>query len=176
MEPTPITPTAPERASQEIIQERVRTLTRPYERKMTDTQWLEVKLRAEAGEPYDAIAASYPIGVSSIEKKAQLQRWATPARVSKGLRNELPKDDPASIVADIWRERGLEARETIHDGASKALKRFFAMAPVPQSFGEAQIAAKLLNDAIKPPEEQQSNGNVNLAILTAVGFTPRIQD
>lgn len=143
---------------------------------MTSTQWLEVRARAELGEPYDTIAARFPIGVSAIEKKAQLQKWTTPARISKGMRNELPKDDPASIVADVWKERGLKARETVYMGASKALDRFFAMAPVPQSFGEAQIAAKLLNDAIKPPEEQQANGNVNLAILTAVGFTPRIQD
>lgn len=50
------------------------------------------------------------------------------------------------------------------------------MAPVPQSFGEAAIAHKLMNDAISPPEEQQSHGNVNLAILTAVGFSPRVSD
>jgi hypothetical protein len=50
------------------------------------------------------------------------------------------------------------------------------MSPIPQSFGEAAIANKLMNDAIKPPDEQQSSGSVNLAILTAVGFTPRVSD
>lgn len=50
------------------------------------------------------------------------------------------------------------------------------MAPVPQSFGEAAIAAKLMNEAITPPEDHQPNTNVNLAILTAVGFSPRVSD
>ena len=144
--------------------------------KMTKTQWLEVKARAEAGEAYDSIASLYPIGTSAIVKKAVLERWVTPRRLQKGLRGELSADDPASASATVWRERGEAARETVFHGARKSLDRFFAMAPVPQSFGEAAIAHKLMRDAISPPEEQQPHGNVNLAILTAVGFSPRTQD
>jgi len=144
--------------------------------KMSKTDWLEVKARAEAGEAYESIAARFPIGTSAIVKKAVNERWVTPRRLAKGMRGELSADDPASASAAIWKERRENARETVFQGASKALQRFFAMAPVPQSFGEAAIAHKLMNDAISPPDEQVNHTNVNLAVLTQVGFSPRMQD
>lgn len=149
---------------------------KPFQRKMTDLQWAEVRVRAEAGEPYEAISALYPITVSSIEKRSYLERWVTPTRIQKAVRGELQPDDPAHAAANVWLARKEQARETVFHGAKKALDRFFAMSPVPQSFSEAQIAHKLMNDAISPPEEQESRGNINLAILTSVGFQPRIQE
>lgn len=143
---------------------------------MSKADWLEVKARAEAGEAYESIAARFPIGTSAIVKKAVNERWVTPRRLAKGMRGELSADDPASASATLWRERGETARETVFQGARKSLERFFALAPVPQSFGEAAIAHKLMKDAISPPEEQQSHGNINLAVLTQVGFSPRMQD
>lgn len=143
---------------------------------MTRTQWLEVKARAESGEAYDVIATQYPIGVQSIKDRASSERWVTPTRLQKGVRGELSQDDPATAAANVWVARKEQARETVFQGTRKSLERFFAMAPVPQSFGEAAIAAKLMNEAITPPEDHQPNTNVNLAILTAVGFSPRVSD
>jgi hypothetical protein len=144
--------------------------------KMSKAQWLEVKARAEAGEAYESIAARFPIGTSAIVKKAVNERWVTPRRLQKGLRGELSANDPASAAAAVWAERKQDARETVFQGARKSLERFFAMAPVPQSFGEAAIANKLMNDAISPPEEQASHTNVNLAVLTQANFSPRMQE
>ena len=144
--------------------------------KMSKTQWLEVKARAESGEAYEAIASQYPVVVQTIKDRASQEQWCTPARIQRGVRGELAKDDPAAAAATVWVARKEQARETVFQGAKRSLERFFAMAPVPQSFGEAAIAAKLMNEAITPPEENQSSGNVNLAILTAVGFTPRVSD
>ncbi len=144
--------------------------------KMSKADWLQVKARAESGESYDSIAALFPIGTSAIVKKAVTEKWVTPRRLAKGMRGELSANDPAAASAAIWKERRETARETVFQGARKSLERFFAMAPIPQSFGEAAIAAKLMQDSISPPEEQQGNGSVNLAILTSVGFTPRTAD
>lgn len=144
--------------------------------KLSKAQWNEVKVRAEAGEPYEVLANSMSIGVSSIWNKAHSEGWVTPRRLQKGLRGELSKDDPATASANQWLLRKQEAREAQFMAMTKAVQRFAAMAPVPQTFGEAAIAYKLLNEAVTPPEEIESKGNVNLAILTAVGFQPRIQE
>ena len=144
---------------------------------MTKTQWLEVKARAEAGEAYDSIASLYPIGTSAIVKKAVLERWVTPRRLQKGLRGELSADDPASASATVWKERKEEARESTFQAMNKAFQRFAAMAPVPQTFAEAALALKMRDQAIDPEAGKEGgNGNVNLAILTSVGFTPRVSD
>jgi hypothetical protein len=143
---------------------------------MSPTQWAEVKLRAEQGESYEAIANLYPITAKAIDKRCQDEKWSTPRRVNKALRGELPEDDPAQAAANVWRTRKAEARETVFQGARKSLERFFAMAPIPQSFSEAAIAHKLMSDSISPPEEQENKGSINLAILTQVGFQPRIQE
>ena len=161
------------RADMETIKQRVRDITKP---KMTKLMWGEAKLRAESGESYEALSLEYPATEQTIRQRAYVERWLTPARIQKGVRGELTADDPDNAASQLWIKRKEEARETIHKGAKDALSRFFAMAPVPQSFGEAAIAKKMLDEAITPPEEQESKGNINLALLTTVGFTPRIQD
>lgn len=149
---------------------------KPYQPKATPTQWAEIKLRAEQGEPYEDIAKLYPISVSSIEKKASVERWATPARIQRAVKGLLPPDDPAIPAANVWLQRKEDLRESTFNGAKKALDRFFAMSPVPQSFSEAALAHKLAKEAISPPEEAQPNQNISLAILTQVGFQPTIED
>lgn len=174
MEPTPITPTAPERASQEVVQERVRELTKP---KMTSTQWLEVKARAEAGETYDSIALQYPVAAGTITQRAHHEAWVTPRRLQKGLKGQLSQDDPAQAAANVWLQRKEEARESTFQAMNKAFNRFAAMAPVPQTFAEAALALKMRDQAIDPDaDKEQNKGNINLAVLTQVGFAPRIQE
>jgi adenosylcobinamide amidohydrolase len=74
----------------------------------------------------------------------------------------------------MWTERGEEGREAIYQGTKKALQRFFAMAPVPQTFAEAATAAKLMKEAINPNEGKEANqGGINIAVLTHQGFVPR---
>jgi hypothetical protein len=144
-------------------------------RKMTRLQWLEVKVRAESGESYHSIAAAYPIGIDSIKKRAVTERWVTPRRLQQGVRGELSQSDPATAAANVWLKRKEEARESTFQGASRALSRFFAMAPVPQSFAEAILAKKMLDQAINPElVNEAGKGDVNLAVLTAVGFAPRV--
>ena len=146
-------------------------------RKMTRLQWAEVKVRAEAGESYGSIAAAYPIGIDSIKKRAISERWVTPRRLQQGVRGELAQDDPATAAANVWLKRKEEARESTFQGASKAISRFFAMAPVPQNFSEAALAMKMRDQAIDPDAGSDAGrGNVNLAVLTSVGFAPRIQE
>jgi hypothetical protein len=145
--------------------------------KMTKLQWMEVKVRAESGEPYDEIIASYPIGIDSIKKRAVAEQWVTPRRLQQGIRGELAQDDPATAAANVWISRKAQARENAYYGAKNALDRFFAMAPVPQSFAEAAMAKKMLDQAIDPEDgNEATKGNINLAILTSVGFQPRIQE
>lgn len=145
--------------------------------KMSKADWLQVKARAESGESYDSIAALFPIGTSAIVKKAVLEKWVTPRRLAKGMRGELSANDPAAASAAIWKERKEKSREMTYQGAQKSLERFFAMAPVPQTFGEAAIALKMRDQAIDPDAGKESgNGSVNLAILTSVGFTPRVSE
>ena len=144
--------------------------------KMSKTQWLEVKARAELGESYESIAMLFPINPQSMRDRATKEKWCTPARIERGMRNELAHDDPAQAVANVWKERKELARNTVYNGTRKALDRFFAMSPIPQSFSEAAIAAKLMNDSISPPEDNQPSVNMNLAVLTSVGFSPRQSD
>jgi hypothetical protein len=146
-------------------------------RKMTELQWMEVKVRAEAGERYGSIAAAYPIGIDSIKKRAISDRWVTPRRLQQGVRGELSQDDPATAAANVWVKRKEEARESSFQSASMALSRFFAMAPVPQSFAEAVLAKKILDQAIHPElGNEAGKGDVNISVLTAVGFTPRVAE
>lgn len=144
--------------------------------KMTPIQWTEVRLRAEAGEPYEAIAALYPVTAGTIKHEAHSQKWLTPARIQRGVRGELKPDDPAQAAANLWVIRKEQARESVFHGARKMVERGFAMAPVPQTVGELALAVKLMNEAISPPEENHSTVNMNLAVLTSVGFTPKVQD
>jgi hypothetical protein len=81
--------------------------------------------------------------------------------------------DPASQVAALWASRKEGQREALYQGTNKALQRFFALAPVPQTFSEAAIAEKLLSKSIDPDASQSSQSNVSIQLLATQGFQPR---
>lgn len=145
--------------------------------KMTKLQWAEVKVRAEQGEAYETISACYPVTVGTIQQRAHHEAWVTPTRIQKAVRGELPADDPAQAAANVWAKREEEARESTFQTMNKAFQRFAAMSPVPQTFAEAALALKMRDQAIRPDVGNEGfKGNLNLAILTSVGFQPRIQE
>lgn len=141
--------------------------------KATPQQWAQMQALAEAGVPYPEIAADFPVGVDSIRKRSTERQWVTPARLLKAAKGQLSADDPATLVANLWKERGEQSREDIYQGAHKALQRFFALAPVPQSFNEAATAAKLLKEAITPVALNENNSNLSVTILANSGFCPK---
>lgn len=132
-----------------------------------------MKALAEQGVPLLELAQRYPVTIATIKDKSHKERWITPARINRGIAGKLDDNDPANAVAQLWKEREEQQRETIYNGASSALKRFFALSPVPQSFQEAAVAKKLVDEAIKPKDENASNNTLNLAILTQSSFKPQ---
>jgi hypothetical protein len=142
--------------------------------KVSKEQWATIKALAEAGKPYDSIAKDYPITTSTIKARSTDERWVTPRRLARAAKGKLAADDPATAVANLWKERGTKSREKTFTGASKALERFFALSPVPDNFQEAAVAAKLMNEAISPPSESDNSTQVNLAILTTQDFEPSL--
>lgn len=146
-------------------------------RKITDEQWDIIKALYCAGKSSAEIAKDYPITSSAIRKRATLQKWPTPSRINRAIKTGArPTDDPAAAIADLWEQRKQEGRESVYQGAQKALQRFFAMSPVPQSFQEAQIAHKMMEKAIDPSEGKALQTNVNLQVLTSKEFSPRVID
>lgn len=143
------------------------------QKKVSDEDWSIIRALAEAGQPYADISERFNIQPNTISKRASLERWVTPMRLSKASAGELSANDPASAVASLWAGRKEKSREVTFQGASKALDRFFAMAPVPQSFSEAAIALKMMDQAITPPSEQDNSHNINIAVLTQAGFAPK---
>lgn len=135
--------------------------------------WPIIRALAEAGQPYKEIAEKYNIKPDTIAQRASEERWVTPRRLAKAQAGGLSVTDPASAVAALWSERKEKSREATFQGASKALDRFFAMAPVPQSFSEAAIALKMMDQAITPPSEADQSHNINIAVLTQAGFAPK---
>jgi len=148
-----------------------RRFTNAFQR-VPDHEWKAIQHMAESGVDYKEIGEQFGVTQHCIRKRATKQRWATPMRVSKARKGELAVNDPASLVAALWRDRGEQSREATYQGARKALDRFFAMAPVPQSFAEAATAHKLMQAAIDPNGESSSTRNVNLQILSSQGFQP----
>ena len=142
--------------------------------KVSREQWAVIRSLAEAGKPYDTIAKDYPITSATIRGRSTNERWVTPKRLVKAAKGKLAADDPATAVANLWKERGTKSREKTFTGPSKALERFFALSPVPDNFQEAAVAAKLMNEAISPPSESDNSTQVNLAILTAQNFEPSL--
>ena len=141
--------------------------------KVSKEQWATIKALAEAGKPYDSIAEDYPITTSTIKARSTDERWVTPRRLARAAKGKLAADDPATAVANLWKERGTKSREKTFTGASKALERFFALSPVPDNFQEANLALKMVNEAISPPSESDNSTQVNLAILTQ-SFEPTL--
>jgi hypothetical protein len=91
----------------------------------------------------------------------------------KANKGTLPVDDPAMAVAALWKGRGDSVREQLYQGSRKALERFFAMSPVPQSFAEAATAEKLLSKAIDPSSERLQSQGTPVNILAANNFQPK---
>ena len=127
------------------------------------------------GMPAPELAVKYGIKPATINKWASKEKWPSPGRVSRAQKHPVAEaNDPAAAIAQMWTERGEQGRETVYQGANKAIQRFFAMAPVPQTFAEAATAVKLMKEAINPNEgKEQSQGGINIAVLTHQGFVPR---
>jgi hypothetical protein len=145
-------------------------------KKLSSEDMEAIKTRFCAGESARAIAADFDISPETVRKYSSLHKWptVTRAKLAQAKPQEYPVTDPAAQLADIWTQRKAEARETIFHGSTNALRRFFAMSPVPQSFAEAKIAKDMLDKAIDPDAENPSvKANINLAVLTQQDFSPR---
>lgn len=137
-----------------------------------DEDWPVIRSLMEAGAKAPDVAKKYGISPVTINTRACKEKWATPARVAKA-KNQIIEGDPASAVAALWSDRKVAARESIYQGSQKALQRFFALAPTPQSFSEAAIASKLLNQAIDPDAASGNSQSTTVNILQANGFQPK---
>ena len=142
-------------------------------KKVSDEDWNLIRELYCAGANANDLAARFGIKPCTIHKKASVNKWVTPMKLAIAAKRGVPTDDPAGAVAELWKQRQGEARESIYQGSKKALDRFFAMAPVPASFAEAAIAEKMLNKAIDPTEGKTVQQNVNLSLLTSNDFSPR---
>ena len=141
--------------------------------KVSRIQWKAIRALIEAGEPAKAVASQYGICSSTIHKRSSDELWVTKQRLTKASKGQLKADDPATVIANLWKRRGDESRENVFQGASKALSRFFAMSPVPATFQEAATAKKMLDQAINPDADSTNHSTINLAVLTQAGFTPK---
>jgi hypothetical protein len=135
--------------------------------------WPAIRHLAESGVRYKEIAERFDISVSTIEKRSVIEKWLTPQRLAKARNGNVSTNDPALAVVDVWKAREAESREQVHNGMSKAIERFLAMSPVPQSFAEAATAIKLRDQAINPSGFNDTKGNVSISILATKGFTPQ---
>lgn len=154
------------------------TLTRvDPNKKVSDADWEVIKALYCAGAKATELAPRWGIKPGTINTKASKEKWPSPLRVAQAAKNPIAEsDDPAQALAALWTERGEQSRESTYNGAKKALDRFWALAPVPTSFQEAAIANKMLKEAIEPegPKDSQANSHqVNIAVLTNSGFTPK---
>lgn len=174
MDHTPISQSNQEPISDTLPEARPVLTARCPQRKCTDEQWACIRSMIEAGAAAPDVAKSYGLAPATINTKAHKECWATPRRVAAALAsNDQNVDDPAALVAAIWAKRKEDARESLFQGASKSLSRFFALAPVPQTFSEAAIAEKLLSKAIDPDASSAAQSNVSIQLLATQGFQPR---
>ena len=144
--------------------------------KCSKDDWKTIRSLIEAGAKAKDVAKRYGISPVTINTTSCKEKWATPMRVAKAAKlaeSSLSLSDPASAVAALWAERKEASRESLYQGSKKALERFFAMAPVPQSFNEAATAHKLLQNAIEPEGPPERSTNVSVQILSQQGFSPK---
>ena len=143
-------------------------------KKVSDEDWLVIRSLIEAGALARDVAKQFGIAKGTIHERSSDERWATPTRVANALaRGDQDTSDPAAQVAALWASRKDQQREALYQGTNKALQRFFAMAPVPQTFAEAATAEKLLSKAIDPDAANSSQANVSIQLLATQGFQPR---
>ena len=146
----------------------VKAAAQPACQQMRKDMWKAIEARYCAGDSLATLVDAYGVKRDAIIKRSQLDKWPTARRIAKAQDQAVVTSDPASIIADVWRRRGEQSREEVYQGSNKALRRFFAAAPVPQSFKEAAVAEKLLAKALEPDGEKQNKQNkldVNLAFL-----------
>ena len=127
------------------------------------------------GVPAPELAKRYGIKPRTINGWASKEKWASPGRVSRALKHPVAEaSDPAAALAQLWVERGSAGREAVYQGSKRAVDRFFAMQPVPQTFQEAATAVKLMKEAINPNEgKEQSQTGISIQVLTQQGFVPK---
>jgi hypothetical protein len=143
-------------------------------KKVSDDDWLVIRSLIEAGALARDVAKQFNIAKGTIHERSSDERWATPTRVANALaRGDQDTSDPAAAVAALWASRKEGQREALYQGTNKALQRFFALAPVPQTFAEAATAEKLLSKAIDPDASQSGPSNVSIQLLATQGFQPR---
>jgi hypothetical protein len=145
----------------------------PTSRKIRRKMWKAIEVRYCAGDRISTLVEAYGVTRHAIIKRSQLEKWPTPRRIAKAQGQGIYTDDPASMIAEVWNRRGAQTREEVYQGTSKALRRFFAMSPVPQSFQEAAAAEKMLSKAIDPTGASETKPNVSMMILADPGFRPR---
>jgi hypothetical protein len=141
-------------------------------KKIRDEDWVGIRHMAEQGMSYEELAGQFGVQPCTIGKRASKERWLTPTRIARAKNGNVAEDDPALAIADIWKRRGVETRDEVYQGARKALSRFFAMSPVPQSFAEAATAHKMLKEAIDPTGLQNAPSNFNIQVLASSDFSP----
>lgn len=142
--------------------------------KLSRADWDVIKALYCNGEKATVLAPRYGITPHTINKRASSEKWPSPQRIARAASNPTREvSDPAAAVCDLWQQRGEQAREQVFNGTRAALTRFFALSPVPTSFAEAAVAAKLMDQAINPGGTQEgSKTNVNIAVLTNGEFAP----
>ena len=142
-------------------------------KRVPDEAWPAIRHLVESGVRYREVAERFGVKESTISTRASKERWLTPQRLALAKNGNAKVDDPANAVVDVWRQRGVETRDMVYEGSKRALQRFFALSPVPQSFAEAATAHKLLRDAIDPTGSGESSKNVSISILAGKGFSPQ---
>ena len=143
-------------------------------KKISDEDWPAIRAMVESGVSYQELADRFGVTKHHIVKRSSKERWLTPQRIAMAKNGNTKTDDPANLVAELWRQRGAESRDMVFQGATKSLQRFFAMSPVPQNFSEAAIALKMADQSINPNgTDSQSTKNVSISILATKGFTPQ---
>ena len=166
-QPPPQSPQDAPQAAPEML------LSRMPHKKVRDSDWPVIRSLAEKGVTYGELAKNYGVTAQLIRARSCKEKWLTKQRLAM-TKNETIASDPATAaVLGLWETRQQDAREQVYQGAQKALARFFAMSPVPQTFAEAATANKLMKDAIDPSGSASSNGSTTVNILATQGFSPR---
>lgn len=143
-------------------------------KKVKDSDWPVIRSLAEQGVTYGELGERFGVKAQTIRKRSSQEKWLTKQRLAMTKNETIQADEPALAVLDLWSARQQGMRESIYQGSKKALERFFAMSPVPQSFSEAATAAKLLKDAIDPTGSNPSpHAGTTINILAAQGFSPK---
>ena len=144
-------------------------------KKVSDEDKEVLKVLYCQGVPAAVLAERYGIKPRTINGWASKEKWASPRRVSRAMKHPVTEaSDPAVALANLWVERGSAGREAVYQGTKRAVDRFFAMQPVPQTFAEAATAVKLMKEAINPNEgKEQSQTGISIQVLTQQGFVPK---